>query len=48
MIDIVTLKSEIENNTFDKNILVLVCKDDSSKFVADQYLRYYARKMIIK
>ena len=44
MIDIVTLKSEIENNTFDKNILVLVCKDDSSKFVADQYLRYYARK----
>ena len=44
MIDLMNLKLEIENNTFNRDVLVLVCKDDSAKFVANQYLRYYARK----
>lgn len=44
IIDIVELKKQIEDNTFSKDLLICVCKDDSAKFIATQYLHYYARK----
>ena len=44
MIDIVTLKKEIEENKFDKKLLIAICKDESSRFVINQYLHYYMRK----
>ena len=43
MIDLATLKTEIEENTFNSKLLICKCKDITSKFIAEQYLHYYAR-----
>lgn len=44
MIDIVTLKKDIEENSFDKERLICICKSDSAKFIARQYAHYYANR----
>lgn len=44
MIDIASLKKDIEENKFDKKLLIAVCKDESARFVIEQYLHYFAHK----
>ena len=44
MIDLATLKQEIENNTFSNDLIISICKDDSSIFVAKQYIHFISNK----
>lgn len=42
MLDIVNIKKEIENNTFDRNVFICVSKHKTSDFLFYQYLHIYA------
>jgi len=42
MIDLVTLKQDLEHNTFKKRLMIFICKEVSAKFVARQYSHYFA------
>lgn len=44
MLDLVNVKSEIENNTFDKKLFICISKYISSDFIFYQYLHTYANK----
>lgn len=44
IMDIAQLKQQIEDNEFNKYLIILVCPDDTAKFIAIQYLHFWASK----